>query len=81
MGRLDLWDRATQALGDALDKAGLAYRVAEGEGAFYGPKIDLHVRDAIGRRWQVTTTPGGLRPAGELRTSSTPPRATRGSGR
>ena len=55
VGRPDLWERATQALGDALDKAGLAYRVAEGEGAFYGPKIDLHVRDAIGRRWQVTT--------------------------
>ena len=55
MGRIELWDRATSALGDALDKAGLAYRVAEGEGAFYGPKIDLHVRDAIGRRWQVTT--------------------------
>jgi len=55
VGRPDLWDRATQALGEALDNAGLAYRVAEGEGAFYGPKIDLHVRDAIGRRWQVTT--------------------------
>jgi len=55
VGRIELWDRATTALGDALDKAGLAYRVAEGEGAFYGPKIDLHVRDAIGRRWQVTT--------------------------
>lgn len=55
VGRIELWDRATRALGDALDKAGLAYRVAEGEGAFYGPKIDLHVRDAIGRRWQVTT--------------------------
>jgi len=55
VGRIELWDRATSALGDALGKAGLAYRVAEGEGAFYGPKIDLHVRDAIGRRWQVTT--------------------------
>jgi threonyl-tRNA synthetase len=55
VGRPDLWDRATRALGEALDNAGLAYRVAEGEGAFYGPKIDLHVRDAIGRRWQVTT--------------------------
>jgi threonyl-tRNA synthetase len=55
VGRPDLWERATRALGDALDRAGLAYRVAEGEGAFYGPKIDLHVRDAIGRRWQVTT--------------------------
>jgi threonyl-tRNA synthetase len=55
VGRLDLWERATKALGDALGNAGLAYKVAEGEGAFYGPKIDLHVRDAIGRRWQVTT--------------------------
>ncbi|MFH1330376.1 MAG: threonine--tRNA ligase [Actinomycetota bacterium] len=55
VGRPDLWDRATTALGDALGKAGLAYSVAGGEGAFYGPKIDLHVRDAIGRRWQVTT--------------------------
>jgi len=55
VGRPELWDRATVALGEALDRASLAYRVAEGEGAFYGPKIDLHVRDAIGRRWQVTT--------------------------
>ncbi|MBN2113853.1 MAG: threonine--tRNA ligase [Acidimicrobiia bacterium] len=55
VGRPELWDRATVALGEALDRAGLAYTVAEGEGAFYGPKIDLHVRDAIGRRWQVTT--------------------------
>ena len=55
VGRPELWDRATAALGKALDNAGLAYAVAEGEGAFYGPKIDLHVRDAIGRRWQVTT--------------------------
>jgi len=49
------WERATEALRDALEAAGLEYHVAEGEGAFYGPKIDLHVRDAIGRRWQVTT--------------------------
>ena len=35
--------------------AGLPYQVAEGEGAFYGPKIDIHVRDAIGRRWQLST--------------------------
>lgn len=55
VGHPELWDRATAALGKALDNAGLAYAVAEGEGAFYGPKIDLHVRDAIGRRWQVTT--------------------------
>jgi len=55
VGRPELWDRATVALDEALQAAGLSYEVAEGEGAFYGPKIDLHVRDAIGRRWQLTT--------------------------
>ena len=49
------WEAAEAALRDALDTAGIAYRVAEGEGAFYAPKIDVHVRDAIGRRWQVST--------------------------
>jgi threonyl-tRNA synthetase len=39
----------------ALDRSGLAYEVAEGEGAFYGPKVDFHFRDAIGRLWQLTT--------------------------
>jgi threonyl-tRNA synthetase len=43
------------ALEAALKASGLPYAVAKGEGAFYGPKIDLHVRDAIGRRWQLTT--------------------------
>ncbi|HZB01123.1 MAG TPA: threonine--tRNA ligase [Actinomycetota bacterium] len=47
--------RATEALTKALDKSGLDYRVAEGEGAFYGPKVDFHFRDAIGRLWQLTT--------------------------
>ncbi|MGH2577422.1 MAG: His/Gly/Thr/Pro-type tRNA ligase C-terminal domain-containing protein, partial [Actinomycetota bacterium] len=47
--------RATQALTNALDKSGLEYTVAEGEGAFYGPKVDFHFRDAIGRLWQLTT--------------------------
>jgi threonyl-tRNA synthetase len=55
VGRVELWDRATVALEEALKASGLPYVVAEGEGAFYGPKIDLHVRDAIGRRWQLTT--------------------------
>ncbi len=55
IGRLDLWERAEQALAAALAAAGLEYHVAEGEGAFYGPKIDIHVRDAIGRRWQIST--------------------------
>ena len=49
------WDRATDALRHALDTAGIPYVVAEGEGAFYAPKIDVHVRDAIGRRWQLST--------------------------
>jgi threonyl-tRNA synthetase len=47
--------RATQALTQALDKSGLDYRIAEGEGAFYGPKVDFHFADAIGRLWQLTT--------------------------
>ena len=49
------WDVATEALRQALEAAELPYVVAEGEGAFYAPKIDVHVRDAIGRRWQVST--------------------------
>jgi threonyl-tRNA synthetase len=49
------WDEATDALRQALEEAGLPYVVAEGEGAFYAPKIDVHVRDAIGRRWQMST--------------------------
>ena len=55
VGDLDLWELAEQALGDALADAGIPHKVAEGEGAFYGPKIDVHVRDAIGRRWQMST--------------------------
>lgn len=49
------WDVAEKALADALDAHGVQYRVAPGEGAFYGPKIDIHVKDAIGRRWQCST--------------------------
>ncbi|MDP9005985.1 MAG: threonine--tRNA ligase [Actinomycetota bacterium] len=49
------WDDATDALRQALERAGVDYVVAEGEGAFYAPKIDVHVRDAIGRRWQMST--------------------------
>jgi len=49
------WKLATDALYDAINASGLPYHVAEGEGAFYGPKIDVHVRDAIGRRWQLST--------------------------
>lgn len=49
------WDTATDALHKALQAAGVPYTVAEGEGAFYAPKIDVHIRDAIGRRWQMST--------------------------
>ncbi len=49
------WDTATEALRRALEAAGIPFTVAEGEGSFYAPKIDVHVRDAIGRRWQVST--------------------------
>ncbi|MGH9183554.1 MAG: threonine--tRNA ligase [Acidimicrobiales bacterium] len=55
VGRVEEWELATVALREALAAAGLAYTVAEGEGAFYAPKIDIHLRDAIGRRWQVST--------------------------
>ncbi len=47
--------KATDALTNALEKSGLPYQVAEGEGAFYGPKVDFDFRDAIGRPWQLTT--------------------------
>ncbi len=49
------WDIAEAALENALQKSGVEYAVAEGEGAFYAPKIDVHVKDAIGRRWQLST--------------------------
>jgi threonyl-tRNA synthetase len=49
------WAEAEAALKHALDVSGLPYTIAEGEGAFYAPKIDVHVRDAIGRRWQLST--------------------------
>ena len=55
MGDPAEWDVATEALRQALEAAEIPYVVAEGEGAFYAPKIDVHVRDAIGRRWQVST--------------------------
>ena len=49
------WDEAEAALESALRQSGLDYVIAEGEGAFYAPKIDVHIRDAIGRRWQLST--------------------------
>jgi threonyl-tRNA synthetase len=55
VGTPEEWTEAEAALRSALDKSGLPYTVAEGEGAFYAPKIDVHVKDAIGRRWQLST--------------------------
>lgn len=55
MGEPALWDRAEQMLKDALDKRGEPYRIHEGDGAFYGPKIDIQVRDSLGRSWQCGT--------------------------
>ncbi len=55
VGDDDMWDLATDALRAALEQAGLAYTVDNGGGAFYGPKIDVDVKDAIGRSWQLST--------------------------
>lgn len=55
IGTPEMWERAESALRKALEEGGRPYQVAEGEGAFYGPKIDFNFRDAIGRLWQLTT--------------------------
>ncbi|HEY8455180.1 MAG TPA: threonine--tRNA ligase [Actinopolymorphaceae bacterium] len=55
VGEIEDWNAAEAALEEALKRANVPYRVAEGEGAFYAPKIDVHVRDAIGRKWQLST--------------------------
>jgi threonyl-tRNA synthetase len=55
VGTVEEWAAAEAALKYALDASGLPYVIAEGEGAFYAPKIDVHVKDAIGRRWQLST--------------------------
>jgi threonyl-tRNA synthetase len=55
IGDDDLWDRAEALLARALDEKGLEYSINEGDGAFYGPKIDLHFKDSLGRSWQLGT--------------------------
>jgi threonyl-tRNA synthetase len=55
LGSDDMWDRAEGALENALKRLGLDYEVNAGDGAFYGPKIDLHLRDSLGRSWQLGT--------------------------
>ena len=55
VGESERWDQAEQVLQHALDRAELAYIIDEGGGAFYGPKIDIHLKDALGRKWQCST--------------------------
>jgi len=55
VGSDEVWDISTQALKNALDRNSLAYEIDEGGGAFYGPKIDIKITDAIGREWQCGT--------------------------
>jgi threonyl-tRNA synthetase len=55
MGTDEQWKEATKALADALDQAGISYQLQEGEGAFYGPKIEMLINDAMGREWQCGT--------------------------
>ena len=55
MGTIEAWDLATESLKRALEANGLEYEINEGDGAFYGPKIDYHIEDAIGRTWQCGT--------------------------
>ncbi len=54
-GSIEGWDRATQALENALNAAKVPFSIAHGEGAFYGPKIEFHIKDSIGRFWQCGT--------------------------
>jgi threonyl-tRNA synthetase len=55
MGSDEMWETATRALIDSLNAKGLPYDINEGDGAFYGPKIDVKIKDAIGRQWQCAT--------------------------
>jgi threonyl-tRNA synthetase len=55
LGTAAQWDQAEQALHEALRANGLAYEVKPGDGAFYGPKIDIHIHDVLGRDWQIAT--------------------------
>jgi len=55
IGSDEIWDLATTALREALEEKGIGYKVNEGDGAFYGPKIDFHLEDCLGRTWQCGT--------------------------
>lgn len=55
IGTIEMWDRATKLLADSLNASGKSFDIAEGEGAFYGPKIEFHIRDSLKRLWQCGT--------------------------
>ena len=55
MGSDEIWELATQTLREAIEEKGVPYQINEGDGAFYGPKLDFHVKDSIGRTWQCGT--------------------------
>jgi threonyl-tRNA synthetase len=55
IGSDETWDKAEKMLGKALDKIKIKYKINKGDGAFYGPKIDFHVKDSLGRTWQLST--------------------------
>lgn len=55
MGTVQAWDQATESLKKAFERAGISYKIQEGDGAFYGPKIDMKIHDAMGREWQCGT--------------------------
>jgi threonyl-tRNA synthetase len=55
MGSDEIWDKATDSLKEAMEQKGLNFTINEGDGAFYGPKIDFHLKDSIGRTWQCGT--------------------------
>jgi threonyl-tRNA synthetase len=55
IGSAEVWEKSTTALRNVLEKKGISFKVNEGDGAFYGPKIDFHIKDCLGRTWQCST--------------------------
>ena len=80
MGAQEDWDRATDALRDAITELGYDYEVNEGDGAFYGPKLDFHLTDCIGRTWQCGTIRSTSSCPSAL-SSNTPARTARSTAR
>ena len=71
MGSEELWDQAEQSLQNVLEKRGIDYRLNAGDGAFYGPKIDFHILDALQAKLAMRNDPTGFPNAGEIRSSLT----------